>query len=190
MPCILEMAILLVEGNSTRKNLYTFYNHRICKKLNRLDIKYLKSFKFCQSNIHGIQDPNYESCAQLNRRRVYDKIIKSTPELESHIVSNDLSCFKIRKILWELFDTDFKNVVNIYFKGGDFEKGFFRDFVYSNVNIVDLGVFDILRYMYIIKDYDVCSINRHKMLCKKEDWTRHCPQYEVLSFYEFAKLNL
>ena len=48
---------------------------------------------------------------------------------------------KLEKICRELFNTDFKKVVNIYFKGGDFEKAFFRDFVYSNVNIIDLGSF-------------------------------------------------
>ena len=90
------MAILLVDCNNNRK-LYSFYNHRIYKKLKGIDIKYQKSFKFCQMNIHGIQTPNYESDAQIERRLVYDKVIKTPTELDSHTVYNDLSCFKIRK---------------------------------------------------------------------------------------------
>ena len=32
-------------------------------------------------NIHGIQTPNYESDAQIERRIVYDKVIKTPTEL-------------------------------------------------------------------------------------------------------------
>ena len=45
-------------------------------------------------------------------------------------------------------------------------------------------------YMDNIKHYNVCSNKRHKMLYNKVEWRRHCPQYEVLAFYDFAKINL
>ena len=183
----MELGILHVSGDKIE--LYTFYNHRICKKINRIDIKYKKSFEYCQANIHGIQTPNYESVKQVDRRRIHDKIIKQIPPLDKQVIYNDLSCYKLRKILQELFMSEFKNVVN--FKGGNFETEYLRNFVYSNVNIVDLGNFDIKKYIDIVSKYDLYNIKRHSMLHKfHTDWIRHCPQYEVLSFYEYFKIHL
>ena len=186
------MAILHIGENNN--SLYTFYNHRICKKLKSISPKYLKAFEFCQNNIRGIQSPNFESEKQMQRRLIYDKVKKETNELNNHTAYNDLSCYKIRKIIQALFNNEFKLVVNIFFKGGDFEREYFRDFVYGGiVNIIDLGNFNIVKYMDIIKkkNFNLCTKKRHSMLRKYDaDWKRHCPQFEVLSFYEYAKLNL
>ena len=183
------MAVLHTQGDIIK--LYSFYNHRICKKLNRIDMKYQKSFYYCQANIHGIQSPNYESIKQKDRRLVHDKLIKEIEPLNKQIIYNDLSCYKLRKIMSGLFMNEFKGVINIYFKGGNFEREYFRNFVDTSVNIIDLGKFDIVNYIDIVRKYGVCNSKRHSMLRKSaSDWIRHCPQFEVLSFYEYAKLNL
>ena len=137
------MAILLVKSEDKSRNLYSFYNHRICKRYNEIEEKYQASFRYCQRNIHGKQIPNYESNYQVSRRKVYDKKIKDTPQLDSHTEYGDLSCYKLRRILEGLFETDFKKVTKIYFKGGNFEQEFFRSFINNDVNIIDLGNFDV-----------------------------------------------
>ena len=183
------MAVLHLTGGVL--DLYSFYNHRICKEFNSIDIKFKKTFKYCQANIHGIQTPNYESLKQVDRRLVYDKIINQVDGLNKQISHNDLSCYKLRKILEQLFIHEFKGVVNIYYKGGNFEREYFKQFIDNNVNIVDLGKFDIIKYINIVRKYIVCNIKRHSMLRKSDsEWIRHCPQFEVLSFYEYSKLNL
>ena len=73
IPCVLEMAILLTNSKSNYKRLYSFYNHRICIKYNKIEQKYKDSFEFCQMRIHGKQRPNYESESQMSRRNVHDK---------------------------------------------------------------------------------------------------------------------
>ena len=47
----------------------------------------------------------------------------------------------------------------------------------------------LLNYINKLKMYNLCSMMKHRLFTG-ENWNRHCPQYEVLSFYEFDKINI
>ena len=46
------------------------------------------------------------------------------------------------------------------------------------------------KYMhYVKKKNDICDVSKHCAYIGN-NWRRHCPQYEVMCFNEYNKLNL
>ena len=139
--CPLEMSI--VWSYKDKIEIYHFYNHRICKNTREMSIQELNSFYFCQKKIHGIQLPNFESISQSKRRLVYDVKTKNFNSNIIYKIYSDISCHTLRSIINDLFKY-FKRYsdVHIYFKGGNFEKKYFEEYV-NKQNIIDLGNFNI-----------------------------------------------
>ena len=103
----------------------------------------------------------------------------------------NLSCWKIDKIMCILFGSDFKNLDNIYYKGGDYERTLFNCYAAKiNANLIDLGNYRIDRYIeFLVNKYNICSRKRHSGLCRHcvDRWWRHCPMYETLAHYYYNK---
>ena len=186
LPCILELSILHV--SSSERVIYTFYNHRICCKYSRLHPKYKKAFEFCQRNIHGLQRPNYETLKQVTRRGTYTKMKDILDCGITQYRYNDLSCFKVKEIITSLFAKTFKNVGKLCYKGGIFELRYFGDMCrIAGIDMLDLGRFDIATYIDHVSYVNACYENRHKRNLSqhsKKNWRRHCPQFEVMAFYD------
>ena len=138
----------------------------------------------CQKNIHGITMPKYYPNKFNFGYNVY--VRHNVKNINTYYKYTKLSCDVLVEVIQELFKNVFKNVDTIYYKGGEFEKKYFKQFTSDIVKIVDIGIFDIEKYISKLGTINnLCHHECHKNLKDITKWRRHCPQYEVLAIYDY-----
>ena len=131
--------------NNTHKNMYSFYIESTCIPYEKLTTKQKNAFKYCQKNKHGITMPKYYPNKFNFRYNVY--VRHNVNNINTYYRYTKLSCDALLEVIQELFKNVFKNVDTIYYKGGEFEKKYFKQFTSDIVKIVDIGIFDIEKYI-------------------------------------------